>query len=272
MKKIFIIWVVLTYIGTVGYTQNSFKGMLEYEATIRIDVESIRQTNPEVAANIPDVFNYTEKLYVNGNWGKVERVFPFMTMGGRLNPQQQQRIASQVRRFSPETFWNFSEKRIYGVTALPKDSVNVERYMVENPIIFTENLKKDEKKTKKILGYTCKKATLKTEDDTYTIWYTTELGFTYSPLAQNFSTQRWGGGRNNRMSQLNKLPTIIIENAVIMAVEGTDIGFEVKKISKDEVQDIALPADAQKVTNEELAEIIQKRRENFRMIMGGSRN
>jgi hypothetical protein len=45
-----------------------------------------------------------------------------------------------------------------------------------------------------------------------------------------------------------------------------------KKISKDEVQEITMPTDAQKVTEEELREIFQKRRGNFsRMTMGGGR-
>ncbi|MCS6795008.1 MAG: hypothetical protein RMJ97_06385 [Raineya sp.] len=252
------------------FAQNSFKGMIEYEATVRIDVESIRQTNPEAAANIPDVFNYTEKLYVNGNLGRVERIFPMMMGGGRINPQQQQRMMNQFRRFIPETYWNFSEKKVYTFSTLPKDSVNVERYVIEKAIEFSQNIKFDEKKTKKILGYNCKKATLKTEDDTYTIWYTTELGFTYSPLSQSTSSmQRWGRGGGN----MPKLPVIVIENAVVMAVEGTDIGFEAKKVSKDEVQEITMPTDAQKVTEEELREIFQKRRSNFRMtISGGSRN
>lgn len=243
--------------------------MIEFEATVRIDVESIRQNNPEAAANIPDVFNYTEKLFVNGNLGKVERIFPMMMGGGRNNPQQQQRMMNQFRRFIPETYWNFSEKKVYTFSTLPKDSVNVDKYVVEKTIEFPQNIKKDEKKTKKILGYNCKKATLKTDDDTYTIWYTTELGFTYSPLSQSTQgMQRWGRGSANAP----KLPVIVIENAVVMAVEGTDIGFEAKKISKDEVQEITMPTDAQKVTEEELREIFQKRRGNFsRMTMGGGR-
>ncbi|GIV30080.1 MAG: hypothetical protein KatS3mg028_1146 [Bacteroidia bacterium] len=269
MKKIFLAVVVLLAWQGWAYAQNTFKGMIEFEATVRIDVESIRQNNPEAAANIPDVFNYTEKLFVNGNLGKVERIFPMMMGGGRNNPQQQQRMMNQFRRFIPETYWNFSEKKVYTFSTLPKDSVNVDKYVVEKTIEFPQNIKKDEKKTKKILGYNCKKATLKTDDDTYTIWYTTELGFTYSPLSQSTQgMQRWGRGSANAP----KLPVIVIENAVVMAVEGTDIGFEAKKISKDEVQEITMPTDAQKVTEEELREIFQKRRGNFsRMTMGGGR-
>jgi hypothetical protein len=138
--------------------------------------------------------------------------------------------------------------------------------MIERELKANTDIKED-KKTKKILGYNCKKATLKTEDDTFTIWYTTELGFTFSPMGQTAMMRMGGRGGANAP----KIPGILIDGVVILAVEGTDIGFEAKKIDKVDVplDIVKIPTDAQKVTQEEFDEIIKQRRA---MMGGGRRN
>ncbi|MDX1905072.1 MAG: GLPGLI family protein [Thermonemataceae bacterium] len=267
MRKILLF--ALLFVGqNFLMAQNAFKGVIEYEATLRIDVESIKARNPEAAANIPDVFNYNEKLHVNGDYGKLERIIAFGGRGG--NVQQQQKQMNRFRRFIPETYWNFKENKTYTVSSLPRDSVNMDRYVIANKQDSLAEVKL-EKKTKKILGYECKKATVKFKDDNFTVWYTTDLGFTYSPMPQSsnsMKTMRGPGGMNF------EFPAIIIDKAVILSIEGTDIGFEAKKITPEEValETVKIPEDAQKVTQEEYAELMKKRRQNFVKMMGGGRN
>jgi GLPGLI family protein len=252
MKKIALIFLMLCQ--SMLFAQSKFVGVIEYEATIRINREGA-EANP----NAPDVFNFVQKLHVNGNNGKVETVINF---GGQRSNTATTQQSNRMRRFIPEVFWDFTSKKTATVTSLPKDSVNVDKYMIEKELKANTDIKED-KKTKKILGYNCKKATLKTEDDTFTIWYTTELGFTFSPMGQT-AMMRMGRGAN-----APKIPAILIDGVVILAVEGTDIGFEAKKVDKIDVSldTVKIPADAQKVTQEEFEEIIKQRR----AMMGGSR-
>ncbi|MCU0440228.1 MAG: hypothetical protein MUC49_20250 [Raineya sp.] len=260
MKKIALLFLMLCQ--SMLFAQSNFVGIIEYEATIRISREVV-EANP----NAPDVFNFVQKLHVNGNNGKVETVINF---GGQrantTNPQQTNRF----RRFIPEIFWDFTGKKTATVMSLPKDSVNMDKYMIEKDFKINTDLKED-KKTKKILGYNCKKATLKTADDTFTIWYTTELGFTFSPMGGT-AMMRMGGGRGG--ANAPNIPSILIDGAVILAVEGTDVGFEAKKIDKTDVplDSVKIPTDAQKVTQEEFQEIAKQRRGNMQRMMGGGRN
>ncbi len=260
MKKIALLFLMLCQ--SMLFAQSKFVGVIEYEATVRINREG---TNAEANPNMPDVFNFMQKLHVNGNNGKVETIINFGNFGGQRNNTASVQQGNRMRRFIPEIFWDFTAKKTATVTSLPKDSVNVDKYMIEKELKANTDIKED-KKTKKILGYNCKRATLKTEEDTFTIWYTTELGFTFSPMGQTALTRMGGRGAN-----APKIPSILIDGVVILAVEGTDIGFEAKKIDKIDVSldTVKIPVDAQKVTQEEFDEIIKQRRA---MMGGGRRN
>ena len=58
-----------------------------------------------------------------------------------------------------------------------------------------------------------------------------------------------------------EIPTIFIENGVILSIEGTDLGYEAKSIKKDTTPEaeMMLPKDARKVTDDEAAEMRKKR-------------
>jgi len=272
MKK--TLFLVLFLWQTALFAQNNFVGVLEYEVTVRINRDNLP---PEAASNpnIPDAFNFNQKLYVNGNEAKQEIVWSFPTRAG--STPQQQRAGNQFRRFMPEFFLNLAEKKMSVVNNIPRDTVNFDKYVVEKSYAATPDLKLDNKKTKKIAGLNCKKATLRTKDDEFTIWYTTELGFTYSPLALGSEAmgRMWGMGRRGGNQQNNiQFPAILIENAVIVSVEGSEIGYDLKNVSKENIEPtfVKVPADAQKVTDEELAEIFKSRRGNYRFQTGGGRN
>ncbi len=244
-----------------------FSGTIEYEMTMRLDVEQLRASNPEAAANIPDVINITEKLVVNNNLGKLERDMRGM-MGGFRRPGQAAPVtptpeeAKKRAQFTPQTLLDFSNNKIYTVSSFLKDSINIDKVYTEKTMEFTKDFV-DAKKTKKILGYNCQKATVKTKDDTYTVWYTTEMGFSYSPVAVGNAQargMRMGGGRNSPV-KVPEIPTIFIEKGVILSIEGTDLGYEAKSIKKDTAPEaeMTLPKDARKVTDEEAAEMRKKR-------------
>lgn len=87
-------------------------------------------------------------------------------------------------------------------------------------------------KTKKIAGYTCKKATVTVRDETYTVWYTTELPFSYSPV-------------NGLLPE---------SNGVVLGAESSKRSFTAKKVDFKPVpaDKVSLPGNAEKVSEEDL--------------------
>ena len=242
-----------------------FSGTIEYEMTMRPDFEQLKASNPDAAANFPDVINMTEKLIVNNQTGKLERNMAGMMMGFRRQGQAAPATptpeeAKKRAQFTPQTLLDFSNNKMYTVSSFLKDSVNIDKVYTEKTIEFTKDFVVD-KKTKKILGYNCQKAVLKTKDDTYTIWYTTEMGFSYSPTAVSGNQMRGMRQGRNSPVKMPEIPVIFIENGVILSIEGTDLGYQAKNISKDTAPEaeMALPKDARKVTDEEAAEMRKKR-------------
>jgi len=103
-------------------------------------------------------------------------------------------------------------------------------------------------KTKKIAGYTCKKATVTLRDETYTVWYTQELPFSYSPI-------------NGLLPE---------DNGVVLAAESDRRSFTAKKVDLKAVAatDISLPANAQKVSEQELRDMRRDAMQKFRERQG----
>jgi hypothetical protein len=87
-------------------------------------------------------------------------------------------------------------------------------------------------KTKKIAGYECKKATVTIRDESFTVWYTTDLPFSYSPIN-------------------GLLPD---GNGVVLAAESNRRTFTAKKVDFKAVAatDVALPANAEKITTDQM--------------------
>ena len=120
---------------------------------------------------------------------------------------------------------------------------NKKTYYTEEDFIVTADTKPSDK-TKKIAGYTCKKATMQLKGDTYAVWYTTDLPFSFSPVN-------------------GLLPANI---AVVLSAEGSNRAFTAKSVSLKPVTDteLGLPAGAEKVSQEEMRNIRRTEMEKFR--------
>ena len=99
-------------------------------------------------------------------------------------------------------------------------------------------------KTKKIAGYNCKKATVTLRDETYTVWYTTELPFSYSPV-----------------NGLLPDPT-----GVVLAAESSNRSFTAKKVDFKPVpaEKVSLPGNAEKVSEDDLRNMRREAMQKFR--------
>lgn len=103
-------------------------------------------------------------------------------------------------------------------------------------------------KTKKIAGYNCKRATVTIRDENYTVWYTTELPFSYSPING-----------------------LLPENGVVLGAESARRSFTAKKVEFKAVAaaDVTIPANAQKITADEMRE---KRRDMMQRMRQQNQN
>jgi hypothetical protein len=115
-------------------------------------------------------------------------------------------------------------------------------YYTEEDFVYTTNSKSSDK-TRKIAGYTCKRATVQLKDDTYTVWYTTDLPFSFSPI-------------NGLLPE---------QHAVVLAAEGGRRAFTAKSVELKPVSDdLTIPAGAEKVSQEKMREIRKEQMEKLR--------
>lgn len=103
---------------------------------------------------------------------------------------------------------------------------------------------KESDKTKKIAGYNCKKATVKLKEEVFTIWYTTEIPLTFSPI--NGIVPPNGG--------------------FVLSAESARRAIEAKKVDLKPVQpgEVMPPVTAEKVDQKEMNEKRRQLMEKFR--------
>lgn len=245
-------------------------GVIDYEVTQRIDPARMArfQGGNGEGGDIPDVITLQQHFTFNNGIGKLTTDRPDFGgqgFGGRRNPdgdtarQRWQRpdgAGGQGRPGGgPGGFGGFGPQRGFGggqlvdlknkkyETLFSTSGDEKKTYLSEEDYVIAPNAERSDK-TKKIAGYTCKKATVKLKDETYTVWYTTELPFSYSPIN-------------------GLLPD---SNAVVLSAESSSRSFTAKKISLKPVTDtdLSVPADAQKVTPEEMRDIRRAEMEKLR--------
>jgi GLPGLI family protein len=104
-------------------------------------------------------------------------------------------------------------------------------------------------KTKKIAGFLCKKATVTIRNEEYTVWYTQDLPFSYSPIN-------------------GLLPD---GNGVVLSAEGSRRSFTATKVDfKPVTADLSLPANAEKVSEDQLRDMRREAMQKFRERQNGN--
>ncbi len=88
-----------------------------------------------------------------------------------------------------ETFGMDFEKRTMTRLMTSEHDPEHKTYANTTPLTTPTDWKAD-KKTKKIAGYTCNRATCTTAEEEFTVWYTTELPGAFSPFLKVFPPER----------------------------------------------------------------------------------
>lgn len=240
-------------------------GTIIYEVTAKTDPERMRGFqrgggDGDEAPQIPDVITFKQTLTFSNGHAKLTTERP--DFGGGAGRGRARRDSANTQQQGQGGQWQGQRRMGMGMGMMGRnnaqyfDLVNKKiiqlfttfgddrkTYYAEEDFVITADNKAGDK-TKKIAGYPCKKATIKLKDDTYTVWYTTELPFSFSPI-------------NGLLPE---------NNAVVLVAEGSRRSYNASSVSLQPVTDtdLTIPAGAEKVSQEQLREIRQQEMEKLR--------
>ncbi|UYQ92792.1 GLPGLI family protein [Chitinophaga horti] len=258
---------------TFSLSAQETSGVITYETMSRMSGEfsgriMMRAGGSEaVTMEMPDVITTNQVFTFNGIFGKLANEqgsfssFPMgaVPAGGRQTviinaaPASGGASAGSARPsangagqglpqfpFTNATYIDLSKKQFLQVVETTGEKK--EAWFAAEPFKAAEDFKEADK-TKKIAGFNCKKATAKLKDETFTIWYTTEIPLTFSPI--NGLVPPAGG--------------------FVLSAESSSRSFVAKKVEMKPVQpgEVMPPATADKVETTELANKRRQLMEKF---------
>lgn len=143
------------------------------------------------------------------------------------------------------TYIDMTSQTQITVLGIKKDSLTTDYYRSDSPIVRDSTWKEDDK-TRKIAGYKCQKATANLKNTPYTIWYTTELPFTYSPVA-----------------------SLTPDKGVVLQIESDQEAYKATKIDPKPIDETTLRPNpkAQLVSKKAMEDIRRKAMASFRQRM-----
>ncbi len=261
---------LLTGLCTLAHAQSAStapSGKITYEGLRRVDMSRIRMSvngqeirpgSGDVPEGMPDVVSFTQKLIFAGSYAKEERDRTQNPMrpnrAGDANSSPNGASASgapagradmrMTRMNDQETYLDMASRQRISILTVRRDSTT-QRYRTERPFPKAEGWEMSDK-TKKIAGYVCHKATVTRRNAPYTIWYTTDLPFTYSPIAD-----------------------LTPDKGVVLQIESDDESFKASAVSLEPVNAASLqpPTDVKTISQEELDQIRRKQMADFRQRM-----
>ncbi|WP_041616789.1 GLPGLI family protein [Spirosoma linguale] len=253
---------------TTLYGQTPASGKITYEGMRQIDRSQMRMVingqevrpgspgAPDAPEGMPDVISFTQKLVFAGTMAKEERDRPQNMMmrrtmgdgpsdGSGGNREGRPRTMRMTPPFEQQTYLDLANRQRIDVLMVKKDTVVTDTYRSEKPMPAATDWTTADK-TKKIAGYTCRKAMATRRKETYTIWYTTDLPFTYSPVAD-----------------------LTPPKGVVLQIESDTESYKATGVSMEAIAEASVqpPKGAKTVSSEEMEEIRRKGMADFRQRM-----
>ena len=268
MKQVIYLTLAAGLSLTNLFGQAPTSGKITYEGMRQIDRSQMRMVvngqevrpgspgAPDAPEGMPDVMSFTQKLVFSGTMAKEERDRPQgmnfrRTEGGPdgagvpgAGGADRPRPTRMALPFEQQTFLDLANRQRIDVLTVKKDSTT-QVYRSEKPMPDATDWT-TASKTKKIAGYTCQKATATRRKQPYTIWYTTELPFTYSPVAD-----------------------LTPPKGVVLQIESDIESYKATGVSSEAVpkQPFSRPKKPKSVSAEELEEMRRKGMADFRQKM-----
>ncbi|WP_420147472.1 GLPGLI family protein [Spirosoma sp.] len=221
----------------------TWSGQITYEGVRKVDPsqmrivingEQVKPGDPNFPADIPDTRMFGQKTLINGTFAKESRDEPnaVVRVRGDGGPPQTRNLP---RPFTEQVFVDLQSQTKVTLLTVGKDA-DTKTYQAEAPIQRVNGWQLTDQ-TKKIAGYTCRKATVPYKNETYTVWITTEIPVTYSPIHE-----------------------LTPEMGTVLLIEGSKEQFKATKVdtTSSDASAVKPGAQAQTVTPEQLAELRQK--------------
>ncbi|WP_338875500.1 GLPGLI family protein [Spirosoma sp. SC4-14] len=255
--------VIALYSGATAQTSQPTSGTITYEGLRQFDRsqmrmnmngQDVRPGSADAPEGAPDVISFTQKLVFSGTMAKEQRDRPQnMMMRRRMGDDNSGNAGGAPRPmrmtppFDQQTYLDMGNRKRIDVMTVTRDSVQ-QVYRAERPMPTATDWQTSEK-TKKIAGYVCHKATATRRKETYTIWYTTDLPFTYSPVAD-----------------------LTPPTGVVLQIESDSESYKATGLTSGAVDVVAVepPANAKTITSEEMEQIRRKAMADFRQRMMSS--
>jgi GLPGLI family protein len=249
-KKLLLLLATATPLAAAQAQTTS--GLIKYEGTQRTDPsqmrvmvngQEVKPGSPDFPTDIPESRSFGLTLAFAGNYAREERE-NMATRTVIAGPNQAPEVSSIGRPFEEISYVDQASRATSTVLTLKKDQVST-TYRSDLPFAAPTNWQLSPQ-TKKIAGYICHKATVPYRKDTYTVWYTTDLPFTYSPVKE-----------------------IMPEKGVVLALESEREQYRATKVDLKPVAEAEVrpSQQARSVTAAELQDLREKARADFRQRM-----
>jgi hypothetical protein len=241
------------------YAQSPASGTILYEGARKIDPSQMKivingeevKPGSADAPDLPTVASFSQSLIFSGKYAREEREMPrpvIRTLDGGPGGPEREEVMKMEPPFAEKRYLDLQSEKIIRMLEVKKEKKS---YQAEESFTRASGWQ-DSDKTRKIAGYTCRKATCPWKGETYTIWYTTDLNFTYSPIRE-----------------------LTPKKGVVLMVEGSEESFKATKVDAKPVKltEVQPAAGVETVSVEELNDRREKAMADFRQIMmpGGPR-
>lgn len=234
----------ILFLNFAALTAAQNGGEIEYEITRQISPEMMRRFgggSGEESA-MPSVITLNQNMRFAGTMATW--TMPRPGAGMMMPPGAQ----GQMRRFMPfdsKDYVDFAGGKFLHYLRATSGDDTTTWYLNEEPFEKPADWKVD-KKTKKILGYECQKATATWREASYTIWYTTDIkGVHFCPINGLFPPE-----------------------GVVLSIESDEQSFVAKKVDlKAEVPATEVTPeikDAKSITADEMRDMRRKAGERMR--------
>ncbi|GAB2567949.1 GLPGLI family protein [Spirosoma areae] len=233
-------------------------GQITYEVVRKIDPASMRIVingepvkpgDPNFPTDIPDARTFGQKVLFTDKYAKESRDEQNAVIQ-TINEGAAPRTTNVGRPFEEQVFVDLANQKTVTLLTIGKDK-DARTYRAETPVQRANGWQVTDQ-TKKIAGYTCRKATVPFHKETYTVWYTTDLPVTYSPVHE-----------------------LTPEAGVVLLIESSREQFRATKVKTSAIpaNDVHPSSLAQIVTPDQLADLRQKALADFRQqLQIGERN
>ena len=252
MKKLLFIVALLFAAVPDIFAQTS--GQINYEVVRKIDQsrlrfmvngEEVKQGDPNFPTDVPDTRTIGQKVLFAGNFVRESRDEENMMLRVRQEPGGIPQTTNAGRPFEEYVVIDIAGQKLLTFVTVGKDK-EAHTYKTEVPIEATGGWQLTQQ-TRKIAGHLCQKAVVNYNKEPYSVWFTTELPFRYSPV-----------------------PALTPEKGVVLLVEGSREQFRATKVSLGKVDDKSVMPDvqAESVSQEQMKDVRQKAIADFHQKMG----